>query len=82
MLSLGSIAAGLQSGIYGGMTGGAFSILQSIAARAALPAAWNAMAAVLGGATAAYRGQGSSIDHDIESFLGDIGDFPQFVTSR
>ena len=82
MLSLGSIAAGLQSGIYGGATGGVFSMLQSITARAALPAAWNATAAVLGGATAACRDQGSSIDHDIESFLGDIGDFPQFVTSR
>ena len=82
MLSLGSIAAGLQSGIYGGVTGRAFSTLQSIAAQSAFPAAWNATAAALGGATAAYRGQGSSIDHDIESFLGDIGDFPQFVTSR
>ena len=82
MLSLGSIAAGLQSGIYGGVTGGAFSTLQSIAAQSAFPVAWNATAAALGGATAAYRGQGSSIDHDIESFLGDIGDFPQFVTSR
>ena len=82
MLSLGSIAAGLQSGIYGGVTGGAFSTLQSIAAQNAFPAVWNATAAALGGATAAYRGQGSSIDHDIESFLGDIGDFPQFVTSR
>ena len=75
MLSLGSIAAGLQSGIYGGVTGRAFSTLQSIAAQSAFPVA-------LGGATAAYRGQGSSIDHDIESFLGDIGDFPQFITSR
>ncbi|KXN82691.1 Quinidine resistance protein 1 [Leucoagaricus sp. SymC.cos] len=50
----GSIAAGIQSAVYGGATGGVFSVLQSIGARAAFPAVWNLAAGAIGaGATAA-----------------------------
>lgn len=70
---LGSLAAGIQSVFYGGATGGAFSILQGIGARAAFPAIVNVAAGVIGGRAAAARA-GNQNQQPIE--VGDIGDDP------
>ncbi|KAF5349612.1 hypothetical protein D9756_008840 [Leucocoprinus leucothites] len=74
----GSVAAGLQSAVYGGATGGVFSVFQSIGARAAFPVAYNFVAGAIGAGAAAAAGQGgtSDGDRDLAHFLGDIGDDP------
>jgi len=49
----GSLAASIQSGLYGGMTGGLFSLCQSVAATSVLPAAGAIISAA--GATVAGK---------------------------
>lgn len=71
---LGSLAAGIQSAVYGGATGGVFSIIQGIGARAAFPAIVNVVAGVVGGRAAAASGAANEGQQLIE--VGDIGDDP------
>jgi N-acetylmuramic acid 6-phosphate (MurNAc-6-P) etherase len=64
----------MQSVVYGGATGGIFSVLQSIGARAAFPVAYNVVAGAIGaGAAAIATADGGNEDTKID-FLGDIGD--------
>ncbi|KAF5349702.1 hypothetical protein D9756_008837 [Leucocoprinus leucothites] len=65
----GSIAAGVQSAVYGGATGGVFSVLQSIGARAAFPVAYNFVAGAIGAGAAAAAGQGDTSDGDRDLLL-------------
>ena len=47
--------------------------MQSIGATGAFPVSWHAATAVLAGTIAAVGGRDSSQNHDIDSFLADIG---------
>ncbi len=51
ILLTGSLAASMQSALYGGATGGLFSICQSIAATTAVPAAEAIISIAVGAAT-------------------------------
>ncbi|KAF5350624.1 hypothetical protein D9756_008616 [Leucocoprinus leucothites] len=72
----GSIAAGLQSAVYGGATGGAFSVVQSFGAQGAFPMAYEIVAGAIGAAVAAATGKDGTSNRgcDLADFLGDIGD--------
>lgn len=79
--TVGSLAAGLQSVVYGGATGGVFSVLQGIGARAAFPVAVNFIAGALGAgaaanATADAGADANQVASDGGDLVGDIGDDP------
>jgi len=72
-IAAGSLAAGIQSAVYGGATGGVFSVLQGIGARAAFPAIVNVVVGVVGGGAAAAAGTTDNGSHQ-QIEVGNIGD--------
>ncbi|KAF9527880.1 hypothetical protein CPB83DRAFT_855353 [Crepidotus variabilis] len=72
-VALGSIAAGLQSAIYGGATTGIFSLCQSVAATGAVPTAISAVTSLVAGASVWGGGDPSPGPTDADEGSDDTG---------